>query len=226
MAHYHLRVRTLCPDCLRPVSTCLCRWVRPTRNEIPVLLLQHPLEARQAKGSARLLASGLARCRLEVGDVFDARVLADALDELGPTPVLLYPETPALPMAPAASGRPSGLVVIDATWRKSLRLLHENPALLALPRLTLTALPPSRYAIRMARRPEQRSTLEATCLALEALEGPLAGSDAVGRGRYADLLAGFDGFVGEVAARLRGTSGPAPTAHGGASGTDSHRSSA
>lgn len=200
--------------------------MRPTPNVLPVLLLQHPLEEKQAKGSARLLALGLARCRLEVGAVFDPQALTGWLNELGPMPVLLYPDTPALPEAPAGVGTPSGLVVLDATWRKSLRLLFENPALLALPRLALTALPSSRYAIRAARRPEQRSTLEATCLALEALEPRPEGEASDRGGRYADLLSGFDGFVGELAARLRGTSGRAPVAHDGASGKGSSRSNA
>ena len=33
----------------------MCAWLRPTANAIEVLILQHPLEAHQAKGSARLL---------------------------------------------------------------------------------------------------------------------------------------------------------------------------
>lgn len=64
-------------------------------------------------------------------------------------------------------------MVIDATWRKSLRLLLEHPLLAALPRLSLEAPPPTRYReIRAARRADQISTLEATVQALAMLEGP------------------------------------------------------
>lgn len=191
----------MCPTCGRPRSTCLCVWVRPTANTLPVLLLQHPLEVKQAKGSARLLALSLVRCRLEVGEAFEAHALADWLAELGPTPVLLYPDTPALPpggLLTQDGVAPSGLVVIDATWRKSLRMLHLSPALLALPRHALAAPPPSRYAIRVAPREEQRSTLEATCLALGVLE---KGLDGGGPPRYEPLLSAFDGFVAQVGLR-------------------------
>lgn len=51
--------RPVCARCQRPQSHCLCGWVRLTDNRVPVLLLQHPLEVAQAKGSARLL--GLSR---------------------------------------------------------------------------------------------------------------------------------------------------------------------
>ena len=85
-----------------------------------------------------------------------------------------------------------------ATWRKSRKLLHCNPLLGTLPRLSLQAPPPSLYApLRKAQQPQhQRSTLEATALALQQLEGDVA--------RYQPLLAAFEGFVdaqGEFAAQ-------------------------
>jgi DTW domain-containing protein len=81
------------------------------------------------------------------------------------------------------------LVVLDATWRKSRKLLHCNPLLGTLPRLSLQAPPPSLYAsLRKAQQPQhQRSTLEATALALQQLEDDAA--------RYQPLLAAFEGFV-------------------------------
>jgi DTW domain-containing protein YfiP len=94
------------------------------------------------------------------------------------------------------AGAPLRLVVIDATWRKSLRMLLEHPALAALPRLTLLTPAPTRYrAIRAARRADQVSTLEATVQALAMLEGPTFGA--------APLLEAFGCFVAGVAARRR-----------------------
>ena len=81
------------------------------------------------------------------------------------------------------------LIVLDATWRKSRKMLHQSPALQRLPRLALDDVPQGRYAIRKAHAPGQLSTLEATCAALAQLEG-----DAV---RWQPLLAAFDGFVAQ-----------------------------
>jgi len=198
--------RPRCPRCRRPLATCLCAWVRPTANTVPVWVLQHPLERDQAKGSLPLLALSLARCHgLEAGAGL-ADVLAgltagtDRGDPTRPPALLLYPAEaghpvarPPLPLRDPAATR---LLVLDGTWRKTRRLLHEHPALAALPRWPLPDAPATTpyAAIRRAPRPGQLSTLEAVCHALAALEG-----DPV---RYTPLLAAFAGWVAEQAARV------------------------
>lgn len=164
-----------------------------------VLLLQHPLETGNAKNSLRLLALSLARRTVIVGEQFAPGLLEQMLHADGPgqaPPVLLYPETPGMPSTAAApdAGQPLRLVVLDATWRKSRKMLALNPALQALPRLALPAPPPSRYLVRKAHRADQLSTLEAVCHALAQIEGA--------QERYLPLLAAFDGFVaGQLAWR-------------------------
>lgn len=113
-------------------------------------------------------------------------------------PLLLYPADPvgastgglapmAAPSPPLADPAAWRLVLLDGTWRQAHRLLHAHPALLRLPRWPLPSPPPSRYCVRKARRADQRSTLEAACLALGALEGRVE--------HYAPLLEAFDGWV-------------------------------
>jgi DTW domain-containing protein YfiP len=166
-------------------------------NRVEVLILQHPLEAGQAKGSAVLLQRSLGNSQLSTGEQFDATALETLLHAGGRTSVLLYPDEPGAaqavdnPLIPPAGER-LRLVVLDGTWRKSRKLLHLNLALQRLPRLALVAPPPSQYTIRKAHRPDQLSTLEATCLALAQLEQAPA--------RYAPLLAAFGAFVGHLAA--------------------------
>jgi DTW domain-containing protein len=164
-----------------------------------VLVLQHPQEQRQAKNSVALLRLSLAHCEVVVGERFGADALQALLERHGRDTRLLYPDVPAAPAPatrPLVKGVPLRLVVIDATWRKSLRMLLEHPALAALPRLSLSEPAPTRYrAIRAARRADQVSTLEATVHALAMLEGP--SFDA------APLLDAFGQFVAGVAARQR-----------------------
>jgi DTW domain-containing protein YfiP len=171
---------------------------------VEVLILQHPLEVQQAKGSARLLHLSLARSQLSTGERFDIEKLR--LGEGGPRTVLLYPETgcpgaadnrKAMLSTEARHG-PLRLVVLDGTWRKSRKLLHLNPALQQLPRLALAEPPPSQYTIRKAHRPDQLSTLEATCLALAQLEQAPA--------RYAPLLSAFGDFVAHLATTAKAAS--------------------
>jgi DTW domain-containing protein YfiP len=139
------------------------------------LVLQHPQEQRHAKNSVALLRLSLANCEVVVGERFEPAVLQALLHRPGRDTRLLYPDVPAAPspLTPeTTTGMPLRLVVIDATWRKSLRMLLEHPALAALPRLSLDAPAPTHYrVIRAARRADQVSTLEATVQALVMVEG-------------------------------------------------------
>ena len=88
--------------------------------------------------------------------------------------------------------------MLDATWRKSLRLLKSHPLLEALPRIALHPRTESAYApLRKAPRAQQLSTLEAVCEALASLEGDVQ--------RYAPLRAAFGRFVALSVARRGGT---------------------
>jgi DTW domain-containing protein len=192
--------RQKCATCLRPAATCICHWAAPVASAVDVLILQHPLEVENAKGSARLLHLCLPTSRIEVGEQFDDAALRAMLGADGRQPVLLYPDTPgdrSLGIAPPPPFNPTlgpiQLVVLDATWRKSRKMLYLNPALQALPRLPLRDTPPSHYLIRKAHAPDQLSTLEATCYALAQLEG-----DAH---RYDRVIAAFDGFVAQQQAQ-------------------------
>ena len=200
--------RPTCNRCQRPQTSCICRWITPTAHAAEVLILQHPLEVREAKNSARLLHLSLPGSRIVVGEAFDDAALAALLPQ-PPYPVLLYPPTaypghaaPApLDLATLADPQNVRLVVLDATWRKSRKMLHCSPLLQALPRLSLDDRLVSHYAIRKAHKPGQCSTLEATCAALEQLQGNAA--------RYAPLLQAFQGFVAQQAAYAQGQR-PAP----------------
>ncbi len=165
-------------------------------HAVALLLLQHPDEQFEAKGTARLLSLSLARCTVWVGEQFDASALAQATR----TAALLYPASEGSTAVQSGAVPPACLVVIDATWRKSRKMLALNPLLQTLPRLALTALDstaPSRYApLRRAHRPQQLSTLEASVLALQQLEPAPE--------RFAPLLGAMEGFVAAQVARRVG----------------------
>lgn len=194
--------RPMCAACLRPSKTCICQLAAPVAADVAVLILQHPLEVANAKGSARLLHLSLPGSTIAVGEVFDEPTLHALLYSGGRLPVLLYPDMPgerSLGMAPppsfdAARHADSSLlrlVVLDGTWRKSRKMLYLNRQLQDLPRLPLTQVPPSLYRIRKAHAPDQLSTLEAATYALMRLEA--------NPGKFQPILDGFDSFVDQYA---------------------------
>ena len=201
--------RAHCSTCLRPQSSCICQWIRPIAHEVEVVILQHPSEVHQAKGTARLLHLSLPHSRIVVGEAFAPAQLQSLLNQpltdgaTEPAPrqaVLLYPDTPQDPalglltpqlLAQDWKADPSRLrlIVLDGTWRESRKMLYLNPLLQPLPRLPLHEQPSSRYLIRKAQCPDQLSTLEATCAALSQWED--------GPEKFQPLLNAFDGFVAQ-----------------------------
>ena len=201
--------RAYCTICLRPQRTCLCRWIATVDTDIEVVILQHPLEVGNAKGSAHLLHLSLKGSRMVVGETFQPAELQTLLysDSAAQNrqPLLLYPETPEAkslglsspPMIDAIPADPARLrlIVIDGTWRKSRKILYQNPLLQQLPRLSLPDTTRSRYHIRKAHKPDQVSTLEATCYALMQLD--------VSPGKFTALLSAFDGFIDQHLALVK-----------------------
>jgi DTW domain-containing protein YfiP len=188
--------RQICATCQRPQRTCICHWVTVIESLTEVLILQHPLEVANAKGSARLLHLCLPRSRMVTGEVFEEQELRtllyapfndrqlvdmEAKQAIRHT-ILLYPDTPdgkaagipeppVLELAKLHESVQLRLIILDGTWRKSRKMLYLNPLLQQLPRLSLMNPPASQYLIRKAHGPGQLSTLEAACYALMQLEG-------------------------------------------------------
>jgi DTW domain-containing protein YfiP len=183
--------RIQCPRCLRPQTHCLCPLIPDLDSRTRVLLLQHPSEVNHALNTARLAALGLVNSQLVVGEVFED--LSELLNPPGYTARLLFPADDAQPLQAYSPGeQPMLLVVPDGTWRKARKLLHLNPLLAALPRVTLANGGVSRYRLRKAPGPGALSTVEAIAQALQVLEAPQS---------FDALLQPFEALIeGQIAA--------------------------
>jgi DTW domain-containing protein YfiP len=183
--------RPRCERCLRPQNHCLCALIPQLDSRTRVLILQHPSEVNHALNTARLAVLGLINAQLAVGEVFDN--LEELLNVPGYQARLLFPGEEATALRPLSNeASPILLVVPDGTWRKARKLLHLNPLLAALPRVTLENAPTSRYRLRKAPGPDALSTLEAITHALQTLEPDRS---------FEPLLRPFDTLIeGQIAA--------------------------
>ncbi|MEB0120449.1 DTW domain-containing protein [Pseudomonas sp. CCI1.2] len=188
--------RAHCARCLRPETHCLCALIPQLDSRTRVLVIQHPSEVGHALNTARLAVLGLTNAELVVGEVFDE--LPRLLNRPGYRARLLFPGEDAQAVVgyqnvvTGEADQPLLLVVPDGTWRKARKLLHLNPALAALPRVTLGQTTTSRYRLRKAPGPDALSTIEAIAQALEILEAPMT---------FESLLRPFDALIeGQIAA--------------------------
>lgn len=165
--------RKTCPNCLRPLPVCYCSALVQVANTIKILIIQHPLEQKHPFNTGRMAHLCLDNSELIVAETLSATQLASLLK----TPsALLYPSLPWLPETkePADHRDIQQLIVIDATWNKSKKMLHLHPALQKLPRLHLKGNLSSNYQIRKTTVTNGLSTLESIVKALNIIDPEVA----------------------------------------------------
>lgn len=159
----------------------------PIATKTRVLILQHPRERDVGINTARLARLGLAGAILRSDlDFSGDPVVRQAL--LRGNAYVLFPGKDSIDVETANFASPITLVVLDGTWWQAQKLLKANPALAALPRLSLTPPGPSVYG-QIRREPADHcvATLEAIAQVLGHLEGDPA--------RFATLLAPLAAMV-------------------------------
>jgi len=179
--------RTLCQQCQRPKIACICDFICKIDNRTSVLVLQHPSEIKQTKGTVALLSRSLSNCQVLVGENFSQH------DELNTMlaqhqALLLYPSAQAQVLSftnneldnsdikhDKKSQLPKLLIILDGTWKKAYRMFMLSSNLQALKQVCLpnTLANSGQYLIRKVAKKNALSSLEACCFALALLDSEL-----------------------------------------------------
>ncbi|PKI17500.1 tRNA-uridine aminocarboxypropyltransferase [Colwellia sp. 12G3] len=207
--------RTLCFTCQRPQKACICAFSVEIKNNIHVVVLQHPSEVSQTKGTITLLAKSLQFCQVIVGESFDDEAYFLKVMEQYQA-VLLYPGEKAQTLTQNlvvqltkldqnaeksrvnAKFKPLCLVILDGTWKKAYRMFMLSQTLQQLPQICLPEhlANAGKYHIRKVAKKNALSSLEASCYALALLEAASDFDDisADQAGKYQPLLNKFQAF--------------------------------
>ncbi len=122
------------------------------RQPHPRIAVAAPERGRPCAQYRAVGGAGIEQCAVGGGRGLDD--LQALLNPPGYQARLLFPADDAQPLQAYAPGaQPLLLVVPDGTWRKARKLLHLNPLLAALPRVTLAEAAVSRYRLRKAPGP-------------------------------------------------------------------------
>ena len=165
--------RETCPTCQRPLNVCYCSALVHIANRVKVLIIQHPLEEKHPFNTGRMAHLCLDNSALIVAERLSDKELALLLR---PESALLYPSLSWLPDVQALEPGTSQaaaleqLVVIDATWKKSKKILHLHPLLQSLPRLSFAGELHSSYQVRHSSMENSLSTIESLAVALPLLD--------------------------------------------------------
>ncbi|QFT54101.1 tRNA-uridine aminocarboxypropyltransferase [Microbulbifer sp. THAF38] len=172
--------RETCNTCLRPPKVCYCSALVSLASTIRVVIIQHPQEKKHPFNTGRMTHLCLSNSELMVAETLSKYQLDTLLSD---SSALLYPSLEWLPdsteldenrhLREKSSNRQATikqLIVIDATWKKSKRILHLNPLLQKLPRINLTGGLESNYKIRKTSIADGLSTIESIATAMQLLE--------------------------------------------------------
>ncbi len=167
--------RAYCLQCERPEKSCICHLITPIDNDIHVVVLQHPLEVKQSKGSVTLLHQSLKHSQVIVGEDFANNIEVQALlERFEQQCAVLYPSDSAVVLSEESCNvvLPKCLFILDGTWKKTYKIFMTNSWLQQLPHFTLADGIVGQYEIRKTTKKNALSSLEACCYALSSLECP------------------------------------------------------
>ncbi|NQY86149.1 MAG: DTW domain-containing protein [Colwellia sp.] len=180
--------RILCQQCQRPTIACICNFICTIDNPTAVLVLQHPSEVKQSKGTVALLSRSLSHCQVIVGENFSQHSELNILLASHQT-LLLYPSAQAQVLTWTKNEldntdishdkkrqQPKLLIILDGTWKKAYRMFMLSSNLQALTQVCLpdTLANSGQYLIRKVAKKNALSSLEACCFALALLDNQLS----------------------------------------------------
>ena len=166
--HAPLLNERYCLACGVPQKLCLCEVVDIADLSAPsIIILRHPEERKKTLSTVSLIKQRYPSLLVKEGEHFAPL--------RQPNLVLLFPdseasgsETDKIPEGESLPGKtksgrhhePATMVLLDATWRKAKRILHENPWLGTLPRISLEPTSLSDYRLRKVPNEHALSTVE------------------------------------------------------------------
>jgi len=168
--------RAFCYQCHRARVACLCGRIEKQPNDIRIIVLQHPDEVNNSKGTGIIAELGLQKYQKWVSEDFSQhKELISFIAENAANTAILYPLQDADELREGSAifelSNIENLIVIDATWRKAKKIWELQPLLAKLQCLSLTNAQVSNYRIRKVPKDGYLSSIESVVFALRALEG-------------------------------------------------------
>lgn len=156
-----------CYKCFKPLSTCLCKYTKEIDPGIKFVFLMHPKEFRkQRTGTGNLAHITLKNSEIIVGlDFSTNEQFQKLLKDPQYFPVLMYPGEEAWTAGREGFSEVLGnktllVIILDATWFCSKKMIQHNEFLLDLPRVSFSGDYRSIFTFKKEPKPEYISTIE------------------------------------------------------------------
>ena len=170
-------IRGICYRCLRPLSSCYCKYIRPFDSGVKFVLLMHPKEAkRQRTGTGRLAHLTLEGSEILVGvDFSENKRLNSLLADPAYYPVLLYPGPDAWTAGregfrECLGNRKLLVIIIDSTWACSKKMIKLSGNIRGLPKFSFSGSYKSIYTFKQEPKEYCVSSIESCYYLIKELQ--------------------------------------------------------
>ncbi|WP_294872522.1 tRNA-uridine aminocarboxypropyltransferase [Sulfuricurvum sp. RIFCSPLOWO2_12_FULL_43_24] len=166
--------RPKCYKCYRPLTSCMCSYVKPIETQTKFVILMHPKEFKKTKnGTGHLTHLSLVNSELYVDIDFSGhKAINSLIDNNNNLCYVLYPGKNSININTQKidrSGKQIVIFIIDSTWPCSVKMLRLSRNLQNLPRLSFTHTKISQFQIKEQPKEFCLSTIESTQTILELL---------------------------------------------------------
>ena len=169
-----------CFKCFKPKSVCLCKYAKELDTNVKFVFLMHPKEfRRQRTGTGYLSHICLKDSEIIVGlDYAANKRLQELLNDKGFFPVIMYPGQDACTVKELQQNKELGpafgkrllIIILDATWFCSKKMIEHNPFLMELPKLSFYGHYTSIFTFKHEPSPECVSTIECCYYMIKELQ--------------------------------------------------------
>ncbi|MGH1471142.1 MAG: DTW domain-containing protein [Cellvibrionaceae bacterium] len=165
--HQSITESRYCFGCGLPRKVCRCGSIKPLLDIPPIIILRHPNERRRTLSTVSLIKQRYPNVLVKEGEIFSpvrASDLSLLFPDIGPNHFnpsnIINTKKTERQVDQAGSDKTKNFILIDATWRKSKKILHLNKWLKGLPKTTVKPTKVSNYLIRKVSSTEELSSIE------------------------------------------------------------------
>ncbi len=166
--------RTICYNCYRPSTSCMCQYITPIETNTKFIILMHPKEFKKTKnGTGHFTNLSLKNCEIHIGVDFSQN---DMINEIINNPsnacYVLYPSATSINLNESVigcKGKNTVLFLIDSTWSCSRSILLHSPNIQRLKKVSFTHTKVSAFTFKQQPKEYCLSTMESTLCVLELL---------------------------------------------------------
>ena len=166
--------RTICYNCHRPTTSCMCPYITPIETNTRFIILMHPKEFKKTKnGTGHFTNLSLKNCEIHIGVNFSQNsTINEIIDNPSNDCYVLYPSATSINLNESSigsKGRNMVLFLIDSTWPCSRSILLHSPNIQRLKKVSFTHTKVSGFTFKQQPKEYCLSTMESTLCVLELL---------------------------------------------------------